>query len=195
MRSLFERVTGRNIPPPDAPDVVERCLFCNVSPERDFRIVAENDRFVVFRDKYPAARAHLLVTPRVHIPNTSNLGQGDVELVKAMHALGMEALDSLQQAEGTAASKGKGPGRPPKYIFGFHVPPFRSVDHLHLHCLQMPYLSKRQGLKYPISEPPSSHSSGSSGKTPYFKGTGWFVTAEQAVDILAAGRKIGFGPC
>ncbi|KAE8223391.1 hypothetical protein CF319_g3569 [Tilletia indica] len=189
MPSLFERVTGRNVPSPDSPDVVQHCLFCNVSPERDFRIVAENDRLVVFRDKYPAARVHLLVTPRIHIPNTSNLGQGDVDLVKEMHALGEQVLESLQ-ATATAnddevkrkSSKDDKLG----YLFGFHVPPFRSVDHLHLHCLQLPYLSRRQGLKYPVSEP--------SGKS-QFKGTGWFVTAEQAIGILSSGQKIGFGPC
>ncbi|KAL9938799.1 hypothetical protein V8E36_002518 [Tilletia maclaganii] len=187
-RSLYERVTGRNIPPQDAPDVVERCLFCNITPERDFRIVAENEQLVVFRDKYPAARIHLLVTPRVHIPNTSNLGRGDVELVKAMHALGKEALDSLRTSDDSlndAKSKKKlADGKSSEYIFGFHVPPFRSVDHLHLHCFAMPFKS-RLHLKYPISEPSGKHQ---------FKGTGWFVTIDQAIGILSAGHKIGFGP-
>ncbi|CAD6892218.1 unnamed protein product [Tilletia laevis] len=189
MPSLFERVTGRNVPSPDSPDVIERCLFCHVSAERDFSIVAENDKFVVFRDKYPSARVHLLVTPRAHIPNTSNLGQGHVEMVKEMLALGTQALDSVRV---TAAvdeedqKKKKHKDGQSGYVFGFHVPPFRSVDHLHLHCQQLPYLSRRQGLKYPILEP--------SGKS-QFKGTGWFVTAQQAIDILSSGQKIGFGSC
>lgn len=35
-----------------------------------------------------------------------------------------------------------------KYRFGFHRPPFNSVDHLHLHCTALPYKSVWRRLKY-----------------------------------------------
>ncbi|KAK0566068.1 hypothetical protein OC861_003430 [Tilletia horrida] len=182
MPTFFERVTGRNVTSPDDPNLFTNCIFCGISVEKDFRIVAENERFVVIKDKYPSATIHLLVIPRRHIPNTNNLTQDDVELVRSMHSFGREALDSVRTSEG----KDERNHKTPDYLFGFHIPPFRSVDHLHLHCFQLPFLSKRQGLKYPVSEPSGSAK---------FKGTGWFVTAEQVIGILNSGQKIGFKSC
>ncbi|XP_039121232.1 bifunctional adenosine 5'-phosphosulfate phosphorylase/adenylylsulfatase HINT4 isoform X4 [Dioscorea cayenensis subsp. rotundata] len=32
--------------------------------------------------------------------------------------------------------------------FGFHQPPFNSVDHLHLHCFALPYIPRWKHMKY-----------------------------------------------
>lgn len=65
---------------------------------------------------------------------------------------------------------------------GFHIPPFISVDHLHLHVQALPYKSYDKSLKYPIAE----------GNHGYSKGWGWFVTTEQTIKILEGGVvKIG----
>jgi hypothetical protein len=68
---------------------------------------------------------------------------------------------------------------------GFHIPPYNSVNHLHLHVQAMPYRFMRF-LKYPIRKPRIYGD---------FKGYTWFVEVKQAIAILEAGRKIRVTPC
>ncbi|KAG9132878.1 hypothetical protein Leryth_014810 [Lithospermum erythrorhizon] len=35
-----------------------------------------------------------------------------------------------------------------KYKFGFHQPPFNSVNHLHLHCFALPFIPSWKRVKY-----------------------------------------------
>ncbi|KAJ6806035.1 bifunctional adenosine 5'-phosphosulfate phosphorylase/adenylylsulfatase HINT4 [Iris pallida] len=37
---------------------------------------------------------------------------------------------------------------PKLYRFGFHQPPFNSVNHLHLHCFTLPFIPRWKQLKY-----------------------------------------------
>ena len=67
---------------------------------------------------------------------------------------------------------------------GFHIPPFNSVNHLHLHLHALPYRGALK-LKYPISK-------GKSGKS---KGFSWFVEVDQAIEILQQGNSIGVFSC
>lgn len=71
--------------------------------------------------------------------------------------------------------------------FGFHIPPFTSVDHIHLHCFGLPFKGDKQSLKYFISR----RKEGSK----YSKGWGWFIEVEQAIHTLKSGGKIRISPC
>jgi hypothetical protein len=61
---------------------------------------------------------------------------------------------------------------------GYHIPPFSSVHHLHLHVLLPPYNSRGK-LKYPARY-----------KEDGGKKWGWFVTPDQVERILQNGETI-----
>jgi len=68
---------------------------------------------------------------------------------------------------------------------GFHIPPFNSVNHLHLHLHALPYLGVTKKLEYPTSKSKSGKS----------KGFNWFVEVDQAIEILQQEKIIGVLPC
>ena len=68
--------------------------------------------------------------------------------------------------------------------FGFHIPPFYSVDHLHLHLLALPSRGIRK-FGWHVSK-------GKDGKT---KGFGWFVEVDQVIEILQQGKTVTVFPC
>ena len=68
---------------------------------------------------------------------------------------------------------------------GFHIPPFNSVDHLHLHLHALPYTTNILALKYPFKP----------GYYGYSKGLTWFVEVQQAIQILERGNRVGVLPC
>ncbi|KAF9449763.1 HIT-like protein [Macrolepiota fuliginosa MF-IS2] len=166
------------------------CAFCNISIERGFRIVYEDNDFVVFQDIAPAARVHVQVVPKKHIggfglvdfsslfcltmiPATvRSLNRSDVQLVRSMREIGNKILSD----NNTSYDMRK---------MGFHIPPFNSIDHLHLHVQAMPYFSRIRAISYPISKGSGSN----------HKGVSWFVEVEQAIQILQSGRRIGILPC
>ncbi|KAJ7035344.1 hypothetical protein C8F04DRAFT_537027 [Mycena alexandri] len=185
------------------------CQFCEVSTTNGFNIIWENELFVAFWDRKPAAELHIQLVPRQHIGMFMNLRINtrpmssessrkrqiveekrrrawfviriylravavlslNCSQVRSMKAIGEKLLDDL--------------GSPPSMrVLGFHIPPFNSVNHLHLHVQGLPYKPLRQA-KYRIS----------SGFAHFNKGFGWFVEAEQAARSLETGRTIGVFPC
>jgi len=67
---------------------------------------------------------------------------------------------------------------------GFHIPPFNSVYHLHLHVQGLPYQSKFRAAHYPYRPGNNTRS----------KGLTWFAEVSQTIDILEKGKRVGVLP-
>jgi diadenosine tetraphosphate (Ap4A) HIT family hydrolase len=125
------------------------------SPSRDY---AETSELLAFRDRSPKAEFHALVIPKRYVPNLYSLTIDDLDLVRDMRRL---ALDLLEDRVPRAAND---------YVLCFHVPPFNSVDHLHLHVLA------------PTSRMAWIHRYGK-----YRCGTRWCIEESEVIDRLSRG--------
>ena len=67
---------------------------------------------------------------------------------------------------------------------GFHIPPFNSIHHLHMHVQALPYVSSLRRIGYPVV----------GGFGPFDKGFSWFVDVGQTVQILQRGCRVGVFP-
>jgi histidine triad (HIT) family protein len=55
------------------------CLFCKiVTGEIPAAIVAQDERFVAFRDINPEAPTHVLAIPRLHVPSLNQVSDADL---------------------------------------------------------------------------------------------------------------------
>ncbi|KAH7332259.1 hypothetical protein KP509_20G078700 [Ceratopteris richardii] len=100
-------------------------------------LLYQDERIVAFEDINPSAHRHYLVTPKEHIPSVYQLHKGEEHHALVTHMV--KTGKTLMQRDAPAAIE---------YRFGFNRPPFNSVNHLHLHCLALPYRSWWRCLKY-----------------------------------------------
>jgi len=94
----------------------------------------QDEKVAAFRDRRPAALDHLQVIPQEHIKNIKSLELHHVPLLEHMYREGKRLLTEMH------------PGA--EMQFGFHIPPFTSVRHLHLHCIALPFNESAAMYKY-----------------------------------------------
>ncbi|XP_055604777.1 adenosine 5'-monophosphoramidase HINT3-like [Uranotaenia lowii] len=106
-----------------SPSILERCIFCKIVAGKDpnATIVYENERLSIFKDIRPAAEHHLLAVPKQHIDDVRALTGTDRPLLEEMKRELENVLRDQHQVELGQA------------LFGFHIPPFTTVKHLHMH--------------------------------------------------------------
>ncbi len=103
------------------------CLFCGiVAGTIPAEIVHSTDTVVAFKDINPAAPLHVLVVPRRHITDASEVTESD----------GLVLADMLVAARAVADQAGLAtPERGYRLIFNIGPDAMNSVPHLHLHVL------------------------------------------------------------
>lgn len=100
------------------------CLFCKIGTgEIPAQVVVETDRVVAFRDIDPKAPTHVLVIPRSHFDNASELANSDKELAAEVLqvAVDVATLEGLAQGYRIVTNTGSDGGQ--------------SVNHVHFHVL------------------------------------------------------------
>jgi diadenosine tetraphosphate (Ap4A) HIT family hydrolase len=121
----------------------------------------ESESLLSFEDIAPRAPLHALVIPKEYIESVFAVRQNDLTLLNEMH---MMATDLIQRYYPDAYEN-------KDYILCYHIPPFNSVSHLHLHVLA------------PASK---MHWIYRFGK--YLIGTRWCIEESEIRDRLQAGK-------
>ncbi|XP_051954073.1 adenosine 5'-monophosphoramidase HINT3 isoform X1 [Xyrauchen texanus] len=101
------------------------CIFCLIARGEHpcTHILVDDKDIVCFQDINPGAPHHYLVVPREHIHSCLSIKVDDISLVRRMAEIGKAALKAKNVTDFEDIS------------LGFHVPPYITVPHLHLHVL------------------------------------------------------------
>lgn len=106
-------------------EAVDDCLFCRiVAGDVPSERVASSDRIYAFRDIQPAAPVHVLVVPRRHITDASQVTATDGDLLAEMIGMARDIATQEDLAE-----------RGYRLVFNVGDDALNSVPHLHLHVL------------------------------------------------------------
>ncbi|XP_017065144.1 histidine triad nucleotide-binding protein 3 [Drosophila eugracilis] len=113
----------------------DNCIFCKIASGNDPTSVleVETDEFVIFKDIKPASQHHFLAVTKEHYNSLKELDKSHDPLVARMES----SLKEFLAAKGISAEDA---------LFGFHLPPFITVKHLHMHAIaprsEMGFLSR-----------------------------------------------------
>jgi len=157
------------------------CIFCDiVNKKTTTEILFENDEFVAFRDIKPASTFHFLIIPKKHIMNTNSLTVDDKPMRKInsypysyqmmlkfliyILVLDMKKYIFLELFEKNGQTDLS------EISLGFHIPPFNSVKHLHLHGI-----SKKSDMRF-------------IGRMIFRENSFWYKTFDAVFDSLPPSR-------
>ncbi|MDP9070690.1 MAG: histidine triad nucleotide-binding protein [Actinomycetota bacterium] len=101
------------------------CLFCRIlAGEVASEEVASTERTYAFRDINPVAPTHVLVIPRDHVSDASEVGPAHADTVVEM----LTTAQEVARAEGVQ-------DRGYRLVFNVGEDALNSVGHLHLHLI------------------------------------------------------------
>ncbi|KAI9145185.1 HIT-like domain-containing protein [Paraphysoderma sedebokerense] len=125
-------------------------------------MLVKDSNITVFHDIAPSASTHLLAIPNAHIPNLNSLkgSDDDINLLKNMMEIGRKLLIEKFGAKDD------------EIRLGFHLPPFNTVQHLHLHILKLPLNSTKERIFF----------------EPHWWNKLWYGDAEDVLKKLEANR-------
>ncbi|XP_034482254.1 histidine triad nucleotide-binding protein 3-like [Drosophila innubila] len=139
------------------------CIFCDISSGKSDTILeVETDEFAIFKDIRPASKHHYLIVTKEHYESLMTLDKSHGKMILRME----KAMKDFFKSKGISLKEA---------VFGFHMPPFISVKHLHLHGVS-PY--SKVILNHYRFEPSAP----------------WFKNAKEAQAYLIEGRKVLVAP-
>mmetsp|Transcript_5286 Transcript_5286/g.6666 ORF Transcript_5286/g.6666 Transcript_5286/m.6666 type:complete len:145 (-) Transcript_5286:690-1124(-) len=105
------------------------CPFCAILKGKTNRkILYKDERLIAFPARYPRSSEHIIVTPTEHILQTEVLSL-DAQWAKTKTFTSKYQNQILHMAK-------IGGELLPEGSFVFHVPPFNSIEHFHMHCMK-----------------------------------------------------------
>lgn len=120
--------------------------------ESPARVFAETASLLAFEDRSPQAELHALIIPKKEIRSVFDLRSTDLAMLYELKEMADELYLRYESTTGGNGSGSGGDGANAQGAQGrrivFHVPPFNSVQHLHLHVLSDRGLTMTGRLKY-----------------------------------------------
>ncbi|RLN69391.1 hypothetical protein BBP00_00000398 [Phytophthora kernoviae] len=125
---------------------VSSCRFCEILRARAEPFLYEDEHVVVFRPLRPIVPSHVLIVPRAHIRNVNRLAGRHRSLLVRMHRVAdivmaqpttpdSDDADTAKPQESSATHDETTIDRDDTGVrYSFHVPPFNSIDHVHMHA-------------------------------------------------------------
>jgi histidine triad (HIT) family protein len=104
-------------------NMTKHCIFCKiVNKEVPSKIVYEDDQVLAFQDIHPAAPAHILLVPKIHLETVVDIPAGD-PLISILTERAVKVAGQLGLREGfrIVINNGDNGGQ--------------TVYHLHMHLL------------------------------------------------------------
>ena len=112
----------------------KNCKFCKIINNAENlkkKILFQDEKVIMFSDYRPICEVHLQCIPKIHIKNINSLTKEHIPLLLHMKEVAKKFLiDSYKAKEN-------------EIVMGFHIPPWNSVDHLHMHCMKPPFKNER----------------------------------------------------
>jgi len=101
------------------------CLFCQIAQgQQKTDIIYRDEQVVAFKDIHPLAPVHILIIPKKHISNITEIKEADIELLGKMILAAKKIADDFGLSE-------KG------YKLLFRVKEYggQEIEHVHLHLI------------------------------------------------------------
>ena len=110
------------------------CRFCDIVKNKPEQKLYEDDKVCMFFNRTQIAYVHMQCIPKIHIKNINSLTYNHIPLLLYMKEIAIKFLTKNYNIESKII------------IMGFHIPPFNSVEHLHMHCIIPPFKNCWQKL-------------------------------------------------